>query len=124
MAARAIWKGDLKMGPAKVPVKLYSAAQDQTVRFHILDKKSKIRVKQHMVDESGKEVPNEEILKGFEVEPGTFVILDEKDLRVWSPKPRAKSKSHSSSRRKRFRLSITIVRTILDRMEISPPTSR
>ena len=85
MAARAIWKGDLKMGAAKVPVKLYSAAQDQTVRFHILDKKSKTRVKQHMVDESGKEVPNKEILKGFEVEPGTFVILEEKELEKLAP---------------------------------------
>src|SRR6267378_6500220 len=85
MAARAIWKGDIKMGSATVPVKLYSAAQDQTVRFHILDKKSKTRVKQHMVDESGKEVPNEEIQKGFEVEPGTFVILDEKDLESLEP---------------------------------------
>ena len=85
MAARAIWKGDLKMGSAKVAVKLYSAAQDQTVRFHILDKKSKTRVKQHMVDESGKEVPNEEILKGFEVEPGTFVILDEEELEKLAP---------------------------------------
>ncbi len=85
MAARAIWKGDLKMGAAKVPVKLYSAAQDQTVRFHILDKKSKTRVKQHMVDESGKEVPHEEIRKGFEVEPGTFVILDEQELEELAP---------------------------------------
>src|SRR5438128_8971194 len=85
MAARAIWKGDLKMGAAKVPVKLYSAAQDQTVRFHILDKKSKTRVKQHMVDESGKEVPNEEIRKGFEVEPGTFVILDEQEMEKLEP---------------------------------------
>src|SRR5437899_12373120 len=85
MAARPIWKADLKMGSAKVPVKLYSAAQDQTVRFHILDKKSKTRVKQHMVDESGKEVPNEEIRKGFEVEPGTFVILDEQELEKLEP---------------------------------------
>ena len=85
MAARAIWKGDLKMGSAKVRVKLYSAAQDQTVRFHILDKKSKSRVKQHMVDQSGKEVPNEEIQKGFEVQPGTFVILDEKELGELEP---------------------------------------
>src|SRR5438309_7933151 len=85
MAARAIWKGDLKMGSAKVPVKLYSAAQDQTVRFHILDKKSKTRVKQHMVNESGKEVPNEEIRKGFEVEPGTFVILDEQEMEKLEP---------------------------------------
>ena len=87
MAARAIWKGDLKLDSTKVPVKLYSAVQDQTVRFHILDEKTKTRVKQHMVDaESGKEVATEEIQKGFEVEPGTFVILDEKELESLEPK--------------------------------------
>jgi DNA end-binding protein Ku len=86
MAARAIWKGDLKLDSTKVPVKLYSALQDQTVRFHILDEGSKTRVKQHMIDpDSGKEVSNEEIRKGFEVEPGTFVILDEEELESLEP---------------------------------------
>jgi len=86
MVARAIWKGDLKLGSTRLAVKLYSAVQDQTVRFHILDVKSKHRVKQHMVEaESGDEVPNEEIQKGFEVEPGTFVILDEKELASLEP---------------------------------------
>src|SRR5713226_865328 len=86
MAARAIWKGDLKLNSTRVPVKLYSAVQDQTVRFHILDERSKTRVKQHMVDpDSGKEVSNEEIKKGFEVEPGTFVILDEEELESLDP---------------------------------------
>src|SRR6266498_1787285 len=37
MAARAIWKGNLKLNSTKVQVKLYSAVQDKTVRFHILD---------------------------------------------------------------------------------------
>jgi DNA end-binding protein Ku len=69
-----------------VPVKLYSALQDQTVRFHILDERSKTRVKQHMVEsDSGKEVSTEEIQKGFEVEPGTFVILDQKELESLEP---------------------------------------
>ncbi len=86
MAARAIWKGDLKLDATKVPVKLYSAVKDQTVRFHILDAKTKTRVKQHMVNpETGDEVANEEIQKGFEVEPGTFVILDEKELEILEP---------------------------------------
>jgi DNA end-binding protein Ku len=86
MAARAIWKGDLKLGSTKVPVKLYAAAQDHTVRFHILDEKSKTRVKQHMIEpEAGKEVSPEEIQKGFEVEPGTFVILGEKELEDLQP---------------------------------------
>src|SRR5262249_27962594 len=70
----------------KVAVKLYAAVKDQTVRFHILDEKSKTRVKQHMVEpDSGKEVPAEEIQKGFEVEPGTFVILDPEELEKLEP---------------------------------------
>jgi DNA end-binding protein Ku len=86
MAARAIWKGDLKLGSTKVPVKLYAAVQDHTVRFHLLDQKSKTRVKQHMIEpEAGKEVSPEEIQKGFEVEPGTFVILGEKELEDLQP---------------------------------------
>lgn len=86
MAARAIWKGNLKLDSTKVPVKLYSAVKDQTVRFHILDVKSKTRVKQHMIDpDTGDEVPTDEIQKAFEVEPGTFVILDKKELETLEP---------------------------------------
>jgi DNA end-binding protein Ku len=86
MAARAIWKGNLKLNSTKVPVKLYSAVQDHTVRFHILEDKSKTRVKQHMVEpDSGKEITNDQIQKAFEVEPGTFVILDEKELQKLEP---------------------------------------
>lgn len=86
MTARAIWKGELKLDSARVPVKLYSAVKDQAVRFHILDQKSKTRVKQHMVEpESGKEVTTEEVQKGFEVEPGTFVILEKEELEKLEP---------------------------------------
>ena len=88
MAARAIWKGELKLGSTKLPVKLYSAVNDRTVRFHILDERYRNRVKQHMVDpDSHEEVPNQEIQKGFEVEPGTFVIITEEDLKSLEPEP-------------------------------------
>ena len=87
MAARAIWKGELKVGSTKVPVKLYAALKDQSVRFHILDERSKTRVKQHMVNaDTGEEVANEKIQKGFEIKPGSFVILDEKELESLQPK--------------------------------------
>src|ERR1700752_547138 len=87
MSARAIWKGELKLPSTKVPVKLYSALQDRTVRFHILDQKSKTRVKQHMIaPDSGNEVSKEEIQKGFEVEPGTFVIIEPEELEKLEPK--------------------------------------
>ena len=88
MAARAIWKGELKIGSTKIPVKLYSGVVDRAVRFHILDDKHLMRVKQHMVNpDNGDEVSNEEIQKGYEIEPGRFVILTEEDLAGLEPKP-------------------------------------
>lgn len=88
MAARAIWKGELKIGTTKVPVKLYSGVVSRGVHFNILDDKHLTRVKQHMVNpDTGEEVANEEIRKGFEVEPGRFVILEEKDLASLDPTP-------------------------------------
>ncbi len=88
MAARAIWKGELKLGATRIPVKLYSGVVDRTVRFHILDDKHLMRVKQRMVSpESGDEVAKEEIRKGYEIEPGEFVIITEEELEALEPKP-------------------------------------
>jgi DNA end-binding protein Ku len=88
MAARAIWKGELRVGTNKLPVKLYSAVEDKSVRFHILDNSKRNRVKQHMVDpESGKEVETRDIRKGYEIEPGKFVILEEDELESLKPEP-------------------------------------
>ena len=88
MAARAIWKGILKIGANRIPVKLYSAVEDRTVRFHVLDDRHLMRVKQHMVDrDTGEEVSNEEVQKAYEVEPGRFVILTEEDLDALKPEP-------------------------------------
>jgi DNA end-binding protein Ku len=86
MAARSIWKGDIKIGSARVPVKLYSAVQDHTIHFHMLEKRNHHRIKQHMVDpETGAEISNDEIRKGYEVERGTFVLLEEKELEKFEP---------------------------------------
>jgi DNA end-binding protein Ku len=88
MAARAMWKGRVKIGTASVPVKLYSGVVDKSVRFHILDEKSHLRVKQHMVDSGGgEEVPAEAIRKGYEIEPGKFVVLTDEDLKSIQPEP-------------------------------------
>src|SRR5258706_15370876 len=81
MAARAIWKGVVKIGSARIPVKLYSGVVDRTVHFNILDQKHLMRVKQHMVSPgTDEEVANTEIKKGYEIEPGRFVVLTVKEL--------------------------------------------
>jgi DNA end-binding protein Ku len=88
MAARAIWKGKLKLGSTSVPVDLYSAVVDKTVHFHILERGTQSRVKQHMVNpQTNEEVPNDEIQKGYQVKPGTFVILTDEELEKLQPKP-------------------------------------
>jgi DNA end-binding protein Ku len=88
MAARAIWKGELRIGTQKLPVKLYAAVEDKSVRFHILDDTKRNRVKQHMVQpESGEEVETKSIRKGYEIEPGRFVILDDQELEKLKPEP-------------------------------------
>ena len=88
MAARAIWKGNLKLGSTTVPVDLYSAVVDKTVHFHILEERTKSRVKQHMVNpETKKEVPGDEIKKGYQAEPGIFVILTDEEMKKLQPKP-------------------------------------
>jgi DNA end-binding protein Ku len=88
MAARAIWAGALKIDSTSLPVKLYSAVQDQSIHFHILESKTKSRVKQHMVNpDTGKEVASEDIRKGYEVERGTFVLIDDQELSKLEPKP-------------------------------------
>ena len=88
MTARAIWKGELNLGTTKLPVKLYSAVEDKSVRFHILDDTKRQRVKQHMVDPaSGEEVATENIRKGYEIEPGRFVILEDEELESLKPEP-------------------------------------
>jgi DNA end-binding protein Ku len=81
MSARAIWKGGLKIGTDTVPVKLYSAVEDKSVHFHILEKKTLTRVKQQMIHaETEEPVDSADLQKGLEVEPGTFVILKPAEL--------------------------------------------
>ena len=84
--ARAIWKGVLKVGGADVPVKLYSAVQDRSVHFRLLTPDGKTPVKQRMVDPStGEVVEHEDVRRGYEVEEGVFVVLDEEELEELEP---------------------------------------
>ena len=84
--ARAIWKGVLHFGSHEVPVKLYSAVEDRTVRFRLLDSRTGNRVKQRMVNPvTGDEVPYDEVRRGYELEEGVFVILDDEELEAVEP---------------------------------------
>jgi DNA end-binding protein Ku len=85
MAGRAIWKGILKVGSLDVAVKLYAAVDDRKVHFHVLREETRSRVRQRMVRDTGEEVTREKIRKGYEIEPGTFVVLEDKELERLKP---------------------------------------
>ena len=84
---RAIWTGAISFGLVNVPVKLYSATSPKTVRFHQLSSKTGARIRQKRVDPStGDEVPFEEIVKGYELSPDRYVLIDPEELDALDPK--------------------------------------
>jgi DNA end-binding protein Ku len=86
--ARAMWKGVIRFGDVAAPVKLYSAVQDRGVSFRLLHHKTLQPVKQRMVNPAtGDVVPYAEVRRGYEVEEGVFVILEEDELESIQPEP-------------------------------------
>jgi DNA end-binding protein Ku len=84
---RSIWTGAISFGLVTVPVKLYSAVNRKTVRFHQLSSKSGARIAQKRVDpQSGEEVAYEDIVKGYELAPDRYVVIEPAELDTLQPK--------------------------------------
>lgn len=84
---RPIWKGLVSFGLVSIPVALYSAeAPEGRVRFHQYDGRTLDPVRQKRVNErTGEEVPFEDVVRGFEVEPGSFVTVTDDEVRTALP---------------------------------------
>jgi len=83
---RPIWTGAIGFGLVNIPVKMYSATQTSNLNLDMLDKKDHAHIKYQRVNEnSGKEVPWGNIVKGYKYE-GDYVILDDKDFEAASAK--------------------------------------
>jgi DNA end-binding protein Ku len=78
---RAIWKGAISFGLVNIPIALYPATSREEFKFRMLRASdlSSINFKR-IAEADGKEVPWEEIVKGYEYEPGRFVVLKEEDF--------------------------------------------
>jgi DNA end-binding protein Ku len=84
---RSIWSGAISFGLVNVPVKVFSAVSPKDVRFHQLDARSNSRVRQKRVSAAtGEEVPYEEIVKGYELGPDTYVTITPEELDALDPK--------------------------------------
>jgi len=86
VAARAIWKGVVKIGTQRVPVKLYSAVVDRKVHFRLLHKADHEPVKQQLVSaDSGEAVEYQEVKKAFPLTRGRMVLLEKEELEKLEP---------------------------------------
>jgi DNA end-binding protein Ku len=78
---RAIWSGTISFGLVNVPVRMYSAIQEQKLHFHYLHTKDDSPIGYAKVCKAeGEPVPDDEIGKAFEVSKGNYVYLDEEDF--------------------------------------------
>ena len=82
MAARATWKGFLKISLVNIPIKVFPATESSgSISFNQLHGECQTRIQQkRWCAHCDREVPNSEIVKGYEFEKGRYVIMSEEDL--------------------------------------------
>jgi DNA end-binding protein Ku len=80
---RSIWNGTVSVGVIHIPVKLYSATESKTVHFHEvhLEDGAKIEHRRFCAKED-REVAYEEVVKGYEVAKGEYVVLDKDEIKA------------------------------------------
>jgi DNA end-binding protein Ku len=81
--ARSIWNGTVTFGMVNVPVKLYSATESKTVRFHEVHRREGARIEHRKIcPKHEREVPSDQIVKGYEVSDDKFVVLERDEIKA------------------------------------------
>ena len=83
---RAIWTGAISFGMVTIPVKLYSATEQKDVRFRLLHKTDHAPIQEKRVcTKDGKEVAWEDLVRGYEVSKGEYIILEPEEIEAAKP---------------------------------------
>ncbi len=78
---RPIWKGTISFGLVNIPIALYPATRKEELRFRLLRKSDLSPVNyKRVAEKDGREVPWEEIVKGYEYEKGKYIVLKDEDF--------------------------------------------
>src|SRR3954468_13645477 len=81
MATRPTWQGYLRLSLVSCPVALYTAtSRSGEVHFNMLEKKSHERIRMIPTDAKGHPVDRADIVKGYEIEKGRYVVLTDEDV--------------------------------------------
>jgi DNA end-binding protein Ku len=81
MPPRSLWNGTIAFGAVAVPIKLYSAVAPKTVHFHEVHLEDGARIEHRpFCTKEDREVGKDEIVKGFEVRQGRYVVVDQEEI--------------------------------------------
>src|SRR5947199_9565370 len=81
MPSRSLWSGSITFGLVNVPVRVYSAVHEHKLQFHLVHEKDDGPIGyQKICKLEDKPVSNDEIVKAFEYEKGSYVHLDDADF--------------------------------------------
>ena len=84
--ARPVWSGTISFGLVAIPVKLFHAVRRQSVSFNQLDERNMARIRYRKVNaETGEEVGDDHIVKGYEISKGRYVVVDPDELEPFMP---------------------------------------
>jgi DNA end-binding protein Ku len=83
---RAIWSGTIAFGLVNVPVRMYSAVKEKDVRFHFVHAPDGSRIGYEKICKAEeKPVPDDEIVKAYEIEKGEYVYMEDEDFEAARP---------------------------------------
>jgi DNA end-binding protein Ku len=83
MAARSLWNGAIRFGLVNVPIKVYGAASSQQIRFRELHVKDGAPLEHRRIcSKEDKEIPFEEVVRGYETAPGRYVVLTKDEIQA------------------------------------------
>ena len=83
---RPVWSGTISFGLIAIPIKLYNGVSKRSVSFNQLDERSMSRIKLKKTSaETGEDVPDEHIVKGYEISKGRYVVVDPDELEPFIP---------------------------------------
>ena len=78
---RAIWTGSISFGLVNVPVRMYAAISEQDLHFHMMHAKDESPIGyQKVCKKEDRPVPDDEIVRAYELDDGSMVVLDEQDF--------------------------------------------
>jgi len=85
-ARRAIWKGSIYLGLVNIPVKLYPMIREREVKFRLLHRSDKSPIGYKKICKlCGKELSPSEIVMGYEISRGEYVIFEKEEIDALKP---------------------------------------